>query len=196
MVYAELMVDVDAKVSNEPSSSPKSLHARVRSPTGNAWLASLAAMVAFGEIGYEWYDTGVVNIFHTTLHSSAALTLTLSLALILALMLLWLISLYVRPGHLLIQKDVNNESFFIERRLGGVRQHVLRADASAWQVHALFFDTKDRDRHYIKRLELSCGDSFREVLLFGDFRRPEEAVEALLSLAEKLGKLSIEVERP
>lgn len=200
-------VDVDAQDTTDTRAEADSLglDTRVRPPTTNAWVASLVTVVAFGEIGYEWYNSGKVQVFRYTFTTEAGLNLSLGLGALVIIMVLWLLLLYLRPGRLRIVVDPGADlrpvspapaGLIIERRLGGVSRRIISAPAETWKVQVLFFDQKNRERSCFKRLQLSCGSSFREVLLFGDFAAPERAVERLIALEQRLESLQVSCSKP
>lgn len=163
----------------------------VRAPTGTAWIASAVLIIVAGEAVWEMRKETASVIFNVSFTDGQLLAIALVAGIAAVVSLTWLVSLFVAPGRLL----VDGEAGLLRRE---ERLHLKRAVAEGpleqWNAKVLYFSDRQRADGVFKRIELS-GPGRDEVLLFGDFRRGEEVARALEAAGERLGALTVEVEK-
>lgn len=167
------------------------LDAPIRSPTGSAWLTSAVAVILTGESFYEMRKPEAAEILHVPFADSELLGMAIVCGLAAVLALVWLVSLYVSPGHLIID-GVAGKLQRIRRRY--VRRLIVDAPLGEWNVRLVFFSDEHRDSGVFKRIELE-GPDFSEVLLFADLRHGEQLARALESVSSALGRFDVDVQK-
>jgi len=165
---------------------------RLRSPTSLAWLASVTLVVATGELYDELGHPGAAELFHQRVGDGVLAPVVGLLAVAALTALAWLVTLYLRPGRLVIDAPAGVIRRTERRR---IRRHVRAAPLEAWEVQLHYFSDADRDAGRFKRLELGVGTE-REVILFGDLKNGEALAQALTALAPRLRHFEAAVQQP
>ncbi|MBI5507265.1 MAG: hypothetical protein HY903_00805 [Deltaproteobacteria bacterium] len=164
----------------------------VRSPTGPAWVLALMSFIAGGEILYEALKDETATFFHVPF-ADAELYAAIVLCGVAALVgFAWLISLYVRPGSLVIDQDLGTIS---RTRPDKWRTRHSEAPLADWHVRLQFFSEEYRARGAFRRVELQ-GPGLHEVLLLSDVPDGGELTRAFEAVHDRLGTHKVELQRP
>ena len=160
----------------------------VRSPTGAAWVSAIIAIVATGEVFYEIHKDAPGSFFGYSFADEALWPFFMLFALAGVVSTAWLVSLYVRPGRLIISDGVIRRvtrSFF--------RRKFFEAPLGSWRVRVVYFSEENRARRTFKRVEIEAV-GYREVLLFTDFSNSDEILDAFDEVVSELGSFEVEVQ--
>jgi hypothetical protein len=164
----------------------------IRSPTGRAWLAFVVGFVLAGEVVWEARKETTATFFNIPFTDGELWAWAAGFGFVALIGLVWLLSLYLAPGRLVLETGGGN----IRRELRPVlRRRVIAAPSREWHARLVFFSAAHRQRGIFKRIELSAP-GFVEVLLFTDLRRGEELVRALDTIEGELGTFAVHVEQP
>jgi hypothetical protein len=154
-------------------------------------MVTLVAVIATGEVFYERQKPTLANFFDRPFTDDELVLPIALLGIVAVAALAWLLSLYVRPGSLVIDPDAGR--LRRERRPYG-RTHAIDAPAGEWRVRLVYFNEEERARGAFKRLELD-GPGLREVLLYTDVRDPDAMQRALQAIGPSLAAFESVVQR-
>ncbi len=153
----------------------------VRVPTNWAWGTSFGSVIACGELIHLARLGGAASLFGIELSHGALIAGAVLSGLFAAACLAWLVSLYLRPGRLL----VDLEQGIIQRELRPLfARQVVRAPLQDWLIRLVFYSRHTHSLGSFKRLELNGPEQHEEVLVFTDVRRGEELAAALVQLEQ------------
>ncbi|MEZ4271281.1 MAG: hypothetical protein R3C68_07565 [Myxococcota bacterium] len=155
----------------------------IRAPTTTPWTIFLVTLVATGEFILEASKPEVARYFGMPFTDGEVLWAAALAGLVAMASLIWLLSLYMRPGHVVIDEG----SDLLTRQESAPRQRCFHsAPLAQWHVQVTYFSNKDAAQGLFKRLTLK-GPRPLEVLLFSDVARGETLALALRQVRHRLG---------
>ena len=174
MLYAQTMHDVELTV---------------RSPTGAAWLCNAFFMIVTGEIYFEIQNKTVHHLLGHTFSSGEATPLIIGSSLAFVVSLVWLLSLYLRPGKI----KINQHRGILSRvRFTPFGTREVTESIERWAVTISFFSQNDLKNQVFKKILLGTS-SHQEVILYSDVPHGDQLLMALNGIKSRLKRHQIEI---
>lgn len=163
----------------------------IRAPTGNAWLLTAISIIVTGEVQYEAQKPQVARFFNQPFTDGELAPIVWLFAAMACAGVGWLLTLYLRPGSLVIDSD-DGIVQRIRHRLWQTTQ--VSGAIGDWRIRITYFSENERRAGRFKRLELK-SPQHREVLLFTDLSKAEELCLQLEKMGSQFESCEIQLER-
>ena len=165
---------------------------KIRAPTGPAWIACALTFILSGELYSEISKDSVAVIVRWYFTDEELLPYFYGLSACAVISLLYLLSLYIRPGGLFF--DMASGSLR-RRRYLGLRGRGVAGPFSDWSIRVAYFSQNEKSRGAFKRLEINGPGGFREVLLYTDVRSVDRLLQVLDKVAPQLHDYAVDIEQ-
>ncbi len=160
----------------------------VRAPTGPAWVLMALSFILAGEFVWEARKDTTATFFHIPLADVELYSVAVCFGLASLVGLLWLLSLYLRPGRLLIDPEAGR---MVRTRRHYVKEQRIEAPFAEYEARLQFYSERDQARGAFRRVELKAP-GLHEVLLLSDVQDGKPLTEALAAVAPQLKSFKVE----